>query len=121
MLAKAGILGLRRAKRRNMERLMLSVGGVAMNSVEDLKRDCLGYADTVRQEVLGDDKFTFVEGCKNPKSCTILLKGPDMHTIAQLKDAVRDGLRAVRNTIEDGCVIPGAGAFEIMLNKYLEE
>ncbi len=48
MLAKEGILGLRRAKRRNMERLMLSVGGVAMNSVEDLSKDCLGWADSVR-------------------------------------------------------------------------
>ena len=48
MLAKEGILALRRAKRRNMERLMLAVGGLAMNSVEDLKEECLGYADSVR-------------------------------------------------------------------------
>jgi len=68
---------------------------------------------------LGEDKYTFVEGCKNPKSCTVLLKGPDQHTIAQLKEAVRDGIRAVRNTIEDECVIPGAGAFEIFLNREL--
>ncbi len=47
------------------------------------------------------------------------MKGPDLHTIAQLKDAVRDGLRAVKNTIDDGCVIPGAGAFEIFLNQEL--
>jgi len=116
MLAKEGILGLRRAKRRNMERLMLSVGGRAMNSVEDLEADCLGFADSVKQESLGEDKYTFVEGCRNPKSCTILLKGPDLHTIAQLKDAVRDGLRAVKNTIDDECVIPGGGAFEVFLH-----
>ena len=40
-------------------------------------------------------RFTFVEDTKNPMSVTILLKGPNAHTIAQLKDAVRDGLRAV--------------------------
>lgn len=44
------------------------------------------------------------------------MKGPDLHTIAQLKEAVRDGLRAVKNTYDDNCVIPGGGAFEIMLN-----
>ena len=82
MLAECEILGLRRAKRRNMERLMLSVGGKAMNSVENLTKDILGYADTVTQETLGEDKYTFVEGCKNPKSYSILLKGPDLHTIA---------------------------------------
>lgn len=119
MLANEGILGLRRAKRRNMERLMLSVGGVAMNSVDELCLENLGWADTVKQETLGEDKYTYVEGVKNPKSCTILIKGPDAHTIAQLKDAVRDGLRSVRNTILDNCVIPGAGAFELFMYNEL--
>lgn len=104
-----------------MERLMLACGGVAMNSVDDLRVDQLGYAETVYEETLGEDKFTFVEGCKNPKSCTILLKGPDQHTIDQLKDAVRDGLRAVANAIKDQCLVPGAGAFEVYLNNKLLE
>lgn len=63
MLARAGIIGLRRAKRRNMERLMLACGGVAMNSVEELRREQLGFAESVYEETLGEDKFTFVEGC----------------------------------------------------------
>lgn len=53
------------------------------------------------EESLGEDKYTIVEECKNPKSCTILIKGPDGHTIDQLKDAVKDGLRAVVNGVED--------------------
>ena len=121
MFAKEGIIALRRAKRRNMERLMLSVGGFGVNSVEDLKVEHLGWADTVTQETLGEDKYTLIEGCKNPKSCTILIKGPDDHTISILKEAVRDGLRAVTNAINDGCVIPGAGAFEIFLHTRLME
>eukprot|EP01111_Echinosteliopsis_oligospora_P016846 TRINITY_DN712_c0_g1_i1.p1 TRINITY_DN712_c0_g1~~TRINITY_DN712_c0_g1_i1.p1 ORF type:complete len:544 (-),score=179.36 TRINITY_DN712_c0_g1_i1:48-1679(-) len=113
ILAKAGILALRRAKRRNMERLTLACGGVAMNSVEDMGPDVLGRADSVYEHVLGEEKYTFVEGVKNPFSCTILIKGPNKHTIEQIKDAVRDGLRAVKNTIEDGAVVPGAGAFAL--------
>lgn len=121
MLADEGILGLRRAKRRNMERLMRACGGRQLNSVDEFLETDLGWAGHVWEESLGEDKYTFVEECKDPKSCTVLIKGPDGHTIAQLKDAVRDGLRAVVNTIEDGCVIPGAGAFEIMLNDRLLE
>ncbi len=56
---------------------------------------------------------------KNPFSCTVLLKGPNDHTIAQMKDAVRDGLRAVKNVYEDGCVLPGAGAFEVAVAQRL--
>lgn len=51
-LAKEGILGLRRAKRRNMERLVMACGGMAMNSVDDLTPDCLGYAGKVYEHVI---------------------------------------------------------------------
>ena len=61
MLAKEGIMGIRRAKRRNMERIALACGGVAVNSEVDLDESVLGYAGKVYEEVLGDEKFTFVE------------------------------------------------------------
>lgn len=139
-----------------MERLILACGGDAVNSVDDLTPDCLGWAGLVYEHVLGEEKYTFVENVKNPHSCTILIKGmlkyfilsvtckfqiyqftvlwkfvftcnnnellhqqfsqiiyaaifigtgPNDHTIAQIKDAVRDGLRAVKNTIEDESVV----------------
>jgi len=119
MLVKEGILGLRRAKRRNMERITLACGGVQVNSVEELDQDMLGYADTVSEETLGEDKFTFVEGVRNPYSCTILVKGQNPHTIAQIKDAVRDGLRSIKNFIDFPKVVPGAGAFEIAAHRHL--
>lgn len=119
LLQKAGIVGIRRAKRRNMERLARSCGGYAVNSVEGLTKECLGYADTVYEHVLGDDKFTFIEGCRNPSSCTILIKGPNDHTIRQIKDAIRDGLRAVLNVYVDKSVVPGGGAFEVAAYTHL--
>ena len=64
-------------------------------------------------------KYTFIEGVENPFSCTILIKGPNDYSIAQAKDAIRDGLRAVKNTIEDKCVIAGAGAFEVAAHNHL--
>jgi len=109
IFAKEGILCMRRAKRRNMERLTLACGGVPMNSIEDMSADMLGWCGKVSEVTLGDDKFTFVEECKVPKSCTILIKGPNKHTIDQIKDAVRDGLRAVKNVVEDKFVVPGGG------------
>lgn len=107
MLAKEGIMALRRAKRRNMERLALACGGMAMNSFDELSEECLGYAGLVYEHVLGENKYTFVEECKNPQSVTILVKGPNKHTITQIKDAIRDGLRSINNAISDKAVIPG--------------
>ena len=82
-------------------------------SLDELTPECLGHAGEVYEHILGEEKYTFVEHVKNPRSCTILLKGPSDHAIAQMKDALRDGLRAVKNTIEDGALIPGAGSFEV--------
>jgi T-complex protein 1 subunit zeta len=142
MLAKAGIFALRRAKRRNMERLVLACGGRQVNEVDEaLTPAVLGHADLVTETTLGEDKFTFVEGVKDPQSVSILIKGPNSHTIAQIKDAVRDGLRAVKGAIEDGVrstfclqercfslwltsflqvLIPGAGAFEVACSQAMQ-
>ncbi|RMD43039.1 hypothetical protein DV735_g2095, partial [Chaetothyriales sp. CBS 134920] len=119
VLAKNGILALRRAKRRNMERLQLVCGGQAQNSVDDLSPEVLGWAGLVYEHTLGEEKYTFVEEVKDPKSVTILIKGSTQHTITQINDAVRDGLRSVYNTIVDNCVVPGAGAFQIAAHHHL--
>lgn len=116
-----GISALRRAKRRNMERLTRACGGIETNSVENLTKDNLGFAGHVYEQVLGEDHFTYVEDLKNPKSVTILMKGPNSYEIKQQQDAVRDGLRAVNNAIADGAIVPGAGAFEAALSAHLHD
>ncbi|RXK35905.1 T-complex protein 1, zeta subunit [Tremella mesenterica] len=119
VLVKNGILALRRAKRRNMERLQLCCGGVAQNSVDDLTPDVLGWAGLVYEHTLGEEKYTFVEDVKEPQSVTMLIKGPNAHTMAQIQDALRDGFRSVKNALEDDCLIPGAGAFELACSRHL--
>lgn len=119
VLAKHGILALRRAKRRNMERLQLCCGGVAQNSVDDLSPDVLGWAGLVYEHTLGEEKYTFVEETRDPKSVTLLIKGPNAHTLGQIQDAVRDGLRSVKNALEDASLVPGAGAFEVAAAAHL--
>jgi T-complex protein 1 subunit zeta len=119
LLARENIIGIRRAKKRNGERIPLACGGRQVNSVDDLSEADLGFAKHVYEQVLGEDKYTFVEGVENPFSCTILIKGPNDYSIAQTKEAIRDGLRAIKNTIEDKCVVPGAGAFEIAACEHL--
>ncbi|KAK2463200.1 hypothetical protein APHAL10511_004855 [Amanita phalloides] len=119
ILAKNGIFALRRAKRRNMERLQLICGGTAQNSVDDLTPDVLGWAGLVYEHTLGEEKFTFIEDVKDPKSVTLLIKGPNAHTMQQIQDAFRDGLRAVKNALEDESLVPGAGAFEVACSAHL--
>jgi T-complex protein 1 subunit zeta len=68
---------------------------------------------------LGDDKFTFVENPAIGRSCTLLIRGPNKHTIEQIQDACRDGLMAMKGALDDKCLVPGAGAFEIAAYRML--
>ena len=73
MLAREGILALRRAKRRNMERVCLACGGESINSLDmlgDVK--ILGFAERIEEQTLEEETYTFIEGVKNPFSCTVL-------------------------------------------------
>uniref|UniRef100_A0A2I3GE62 T-complex protein 1 subunit zeta n=1 Tax=Nomascus leucogenys TaxID=61853 RepID=A0A2I3GE62_NOMLE len=103
-LSKEGIVALHRAKRRNMERLTLACGGVALNSFEDLSPDCLGHAGLVYEYTLLKFRIRFLEKCNNPRSVTLLIKGPN---------------KAVKNAIDDGCIVPGAGAVEVAMAEAL--
>ncbi len=94
---------------------------MAQNTVDELTPDVLGTAGLIYEHVLGEDKFTFVEDCENPKSVTVLLTGPNQHSIIQMNDAIRDGLRSVKNAIEDEYLVPGAGAFQVALHAHLNK
>jgi T-complex protein 1 subunit zeta len=101
------------------DRLQLVCGGTAQNSVDDLTPDVLGWAGLVYEHTLGEEKYTFVEDVKDPKSVTLLIKAPNAHTMQQIQDAFRDGLRAVKNALEDESLVPGAGAFEVACSAHL--
>lgn len=121
MFAREGIIALRRAKRRNMERLALAAGSSCVQAVDaSLSPDCLGHAGVVYEYTLGEDKYTFMEELKDPNSCTVLIRGPNSFTLSLINQSLRDGLRAVKNTIEAGNVLPGAGAFEIACCEHLK-
>ncbi|CAF3791917.1 unnamed protein product [Rotaria sp. Silwood1] len=114
VLAKEEILALRRAKHRNMDRLTLACAGQAMNSLENLTKESLGFAEDVYEHVFGEEIFTIVEACKNPKSVTVLLKRSTKYILNQVKDALHNGRRSIRNALEDG-------AFEIVTHQELTQ
>ena len=92
---------------------------MAQNSVDDLTPDVLGWAGLVYEHTIGEEKYTFVEEVKDPKSVTLLIKGPNPHVMTQINEALRDGLRSVKNALEDNSLIPGAGAFEVACAGHL--
>ncbi len=120
-LAKKGILAVRRVKRSDMEKLERATGGRIVSNIEDLTEKDLGYAELVEERKVGEDKMVFVEGTKNPRSVSILLRAGLERLVDEAERSLRDSMSAVADAIRDGRVVYGGGATEIKLAMYLRD
>jgi len=120
-LAKKGILAVRRVKRSDMEKLERATGGRIVSSVRDLKPEDLGYAELVEERRVGNDKMVFVEGCKNPKAVTILVRGANDMILDEVERSLKDALNVLRNVMKVPKILPGGGAVEVELALRLRE
>jgi len=118
-LAKKGVLAVRRVKQSDMEKLVKATGARVVTNLEDLGSKDLGNAQLVEERKVGDDKMTFVEGCKNPKAVTLLVRGGTERIVDEAERAVHDALSVVRDVVIDPKVVAGGGAPEAEVAKRL--
>ncbi|MFG1530517.1 MAG: TCP-1/cpn60 chaperonin family protein, partial [Thermoplasmata archaeon] len=96
-------------------------GGKIVTGVKDLTAADLGTASQVEERKVGDDDMTFVTGCSNPRSVSILIRGGTEHVTQEVERALQDALKVVSSVVEDGVVCPGGGATEIDLSVKLRK
>jgi thermosome len=120
-LAKKGILACRRAKKSDLEALAKATGGKIISNLEDLSEKDLGYANLVEERKVGGEAMTFIEGCKDPKAVTILVRGSTEHVVDEVDRSIEDAIGAVASAIEVGRIVPGAGAPEAEVAKRLRK
>jgi len=120
-LAKKGILAVRRVKRSDMEKLERATGGRIISSIRDLTPEDLGQAELVEERKVGTDKMVFVEGCKNPKAVTILLRGANDMELDEAERSIHDALSVIRNVMREPKIVGGGGAPEVELALWLRE
>jgi len=118
-LAKKGVLAVRRVKQSDMEKLVKATGAHVVTNLEDLGSKDLGSAQLVEERKVGDDKMTFVEGCKNPKAVTVLVRGGTERIVDEAERAVHDALCVVRDVVVNPKVVAGGGAPEAEVAKRL--
>ena len=111
-LAKAGILAVRRVKESDMTKLGKATGSRIVTNLDDLTEKDLGYAKLVEERKLEEDKWVFVEGCKNPKAVTILVRGGTQRIVDEAERALHDALMVTKDVWELPAVVAGGGAPE---------
>ena len=120
-LAKYGILGVRRVKESDMTKLAKATGGRITTNLEDISEKDLGTSDLVHQKKVESDKWVFVEGCRNPQSVTLLIRGGSQRVVDEVDRSIHDALMVVKDVIERPAIVAGGGAPEALLAAFLKD
>ncbi|MGD8918355.1 MAG: thermosome subunit alpha [Nitrosopumilaceae archaeon] len=120
-MSKEGILAVRRIKESDMSKLAKSTGGRIVGSVNDLNNTDLGSAQNVEEKRVEEDNWVFIEGCKNPKAISILIRGGSQRVIDEADRSMHDALMVVKDVVENPKFVYGGGAPEAFVAMKLRE
>jgi thermosome len=118
-LAKAGISAVRRIKASDMEKLAKATGGRVVTSLGDLTAKDLGFAKLVEERKIGEDKWVFIEGCKNPKAVSVLIRAGLEKLVDEAERSLNDALCVVVDIVKDNRIVAGGGSIEEELSRRL--
>ena len=120
-LAKHGIMAVRRVKESDMTKLAKATGGRVISNIDDVTSADLGNANKVEQRKIESDKWVFIEGCSNPRSVTLLIRGGTQRIIDEVDRSIHDSLMVVKDVIEKPSIVAGGGAPEAYVAMNLKE
>jgi thermosome len=120
-LARKGILAVKQAKESDMAKLAKATGGKLVTTLDSLAKDDLGHAELVEERKIGEDKMTFIEGCKNPHAVAILIRGGTQRIMDEAERSIHDALCVVRDVVKEPKIVAGGGAPEEEVARTLRE
>merc|ERR1711983_261194 len=121
-LMKAGITAIRRLRKTDNLRVARACGATIVTRTEEISEDDLGTgAGLFEVRKIGDEYFTFIENCKDPKACTILLRGASKDILNEVERNLQDALHVARNIHLSPQLVYGGGAVEIEVSHLLME
>jgi len=120
-LSKHGILSVRRVKESDMTKLAKATGGRISTNLDDISANDLGSAEIVHQKKVESDKWVFIEGCKNPRSVTVLIRGGSQRVVDEVDRSLHDALMVVKDVVEKPSIVAGGGSPEAYLSTELNE
>merc|ERR1719205_424945 len=121
-LMKAGISVVRRLRKSDNLRVARATGATIVNRTEEISEADIGTgAGLFEVRKIGDEYFTFIEDCKDPKACTILLRGASKDILNEVERNLQDALNVARNLYQEPALVPGGGATEMEVAHLLTQ
>jgi archaeal chaperonin len=118
-LSRSAILAVRRAKESDMSKLSKATGAKVVNNLDDLDAEDLGSAELVEERKIETDKWVFIEGCKNPKAVTILVRGGSQRVVDEAERSMHDALMVTKDVLQKPEIVAGGGATEAYIANEL--
>lgn len=119
-LLKAGITAIRRLRKTDNLRIARACGATIVNRTEELTEKDVGTgAGLFEVKKIGDEYFTFVTECKEPKARTILLRGASKDILNETERNLQDALHVARNLVLEPRLVAGGGAVEMAASQLL--
>lgn len=118
-LSRKGVLAVQRVKESDMKKLSKATSGKIVNNIDSLLTSDLGFAEIVEERKIGNDKMTFIEGCKNPHAVAILIRGVDKRFIDEAERSLHDALCVVQDVVQEPKIVAGGGAPEMEIARAL--
>lgn len=111
---KNNVTALRRVRKTDNNRIARATGATIVNRVEDIQASDVGTGCGLFEiDKLGDEYFSFLTQCKDPKACTILLRGPSKDVLNEVERNLHDAMGVARNVMFHPRLSPGGGATEM--------
>lgn len=121
-LMRANITAIRRVRKTDNNRIARACGARIVSRPEELREEDVGTgASLFEVKKIGDEYFTFITDCKDPKACTILLRGASKEILAEVERNLHDAMQVCRNVLVDPQLVPGGGASEMAVAHVLTE
>lgn len=121
-LMKENISCLRRLKKSDNIRVGRVSGATIVNQVEELREEDVGtQAGLFEVRKIGDEYFSYIVECNNPKACTVVLRGPSKDILNEVERNLQDAMCVCRNVMIDPLLVPGGGAVEMAIGRILSD
>ena len=122
LLAKFGIISVKRVKENDLHWLEKATGGKLIKDLDVRNiQSNVGYAKNVYEKKIGSDKMIFVEGCMNPKTVSILIRANSKMMLDEYRRAIQSTITSMSRFIQHPSIVIGGGSCEALMAQQIRK
>ena len=112
-LSKNNISAIRRLRKTDNNRIARATGATVVHRVEEIREEDVGTGAGLFEVLkIGDEFYSFVVDCENPRACSIVLRGASKDVLNEVERNLQDAMGVARNVVRNPRLVPGGGAAE---------